>query len=61
VTCPNCNRNSKPVVTRKNQDGNLIKIMRCLVCFHSWSENLGKSEVIFVDFKNKIVLEKKAS
>jgi len=38
-----------------------MKHMGCVACLHSWVTNLGKSEVIFVDFKRKIVLEKKAS
>jgi hypothetical protein len=59
--CPVCNSVRLTTIQATQVAGNLMRHMGCLACLHSWVTDLGKSEVIFVDFKKKIVLEKKAS
>lgn len=42
-------------------EGILIRQLGCLVCFYQWGVSLGTPETVFVDFKNKTILERKAS
>ena len=58
MRCPKCNCEAI-VLTNQIVNQELIRDLACLNCDNVFSKNLGKPEIVFVDFKNKIILNRK--